>query len=531
MYDRITFLAALGAWVFILGCKAPAPRVHQGEGELVGAGPAREVIVAPRGEGVAWLADPVLASDKGHRTSNQVYLGTATFAARGAPVTMGGGVASVPGTFFFSPTGGQVGALTGWSFRKQRGALVVGDVAASKARKIGDDVSFFAFSGDGTLLGYVQDGSLYVGPADGKVPAEKIVEGISTFEFAPGGGALVTRSRSLLGGKLSLVELASGNRLSLLGESTGEYRWAPDGTRIAFTAKNDEGGYDLFMASVGKEPKKIGTGVPTFRFSSDGETLAFIGDVSYQKQFGDLFLLAPGAKEPAKIGETVTEFAFAPSSKKIAWLDKYNAQSRGGTMAWALVGPKPEVQTLEKNVPSFVWSEDGSHLAYVMRQLSPIFSIDLHVAKAEPESEPLKVGRGVFGYAFGKSDGKLYMRTNCTRNGRACDLRSLPVANLEEEPVTVARAIHTFEPANDDGSVFLITYARTDSDALDLAAVPSDGSRPPKMLDIRALPGTQLLRGEKPKVAYALIDPSRLGVYLAEIPSYDSFAVDAAAQQ
>jgi len=509
-------LACVGAFG-LAACKPSSRPAYQGEGRLVAAGPAREVLAAPGGGALAWLAEPTLASDRGHNTSNQVYLGIATFSAFGPPVTLGRGVATVPGSFFFSPSGAQVGALTQWSFQGQTGVLVVGDVNHSKARTVARDVSFFAFSRDGETLGYVAESALWIGPADGSAPAAKVANDVSTFEFAPDGSSLVARSRSLMGGKLSLVEPGSGRLPTDLGEGTAEYAWSPDGSRIAFTSRNAAGGYDLFVLKPGQRPEKIGSGVPTFRFSFDGKHLAYIGDVSFKKQFGDLFLLPGGSKTSVKLGETVIDFAFSPSSERIAWLDKYNAQNRGGTLTWAQVGPKPEPHDFGPDVPSFIWSPDSEHLAYAKRQLTPVFSIDLFLAEAGGENETQQVGQGVFGYAFDTDSERLFMRTRCTRNGRACDLRSIPVAKPDEASTLVARAIHTFEPATEDGDLLLITYARTDADALDIAVVPSDGSQEPRMLDQRVLAGTQIVRrGKESGVAYAVLDPNRLGVYLAE---------------
>lgn len=526
-HSRPLLVLAVAALGFASGCKPSRRPVYQGEGRLVAAGPAREVLAASAGGGVAWLADPELASDRGHNTSNQVYLGTATFTLTGAPITLGRNVATVPGSFFFSPSGAQVGALTQWSFRNQHGTLVIGDVVEGRARTIAQTVSFFAFSRDGRLLGYVADGSLWLGPADGSIPAEKVADDVSTFELSPDGRSILARSRSLQGGRLVYLEPDSKAPPVVLGGGTAEYRWSPDGERIAFTSRNDEGGYDLFVGKAGEKAEKVGSGVPMFRFSPDGNHLAFIGDVSFKKQFGDLFLLPQGSKASVKIGETVTDFAFDSSGKRIAWLNKYNAQNRGGTLTWATVSAKPEPHSFGSDVPSFIWSHDGGHLAFVKRQLTPIFSIDLFLAKAEGGSEAVQVGQGVFGYSFDDEDDRLFMRTQCTRNGRACELRTVSVDEPTSPPVTVARGIFTFEPATADGSTLLITYARTDMDAMDLAVVHSDGSAKPRILDQRVLAGTQLVKGEKPSVAYAVLDPQRLGVYSAEIHGGASAAATA----
>ncbi len=513
----MAFLAAL----ILAGCKSSRKVVYQGEGKVVAAGPAREVIVAPNGSAVGWLAAPDLARDKGFNASDHLYIGTATFSAMGAPVTLGRGVTTLPGAFFFSPSGAQVGAITEWSFKRQTGALVIGDVDRSSARQVGKQVSFFGFSPDGGLLGFVDENSLMVGPADGSAPPSKVAEEIATFEFAPDGESLIARRRALGGGQLVYVALSEGAEPRVIGERVADYRWAPDGSGIAFTSRNDRSTTDLFVTTPDGKARQVGQGVPTFRFSGDGKHLAFIGDISHTKQFGDLFLLAQGSEKAAKLGEGVTEMGFDPTGARIGWLNRYSAQSRGGTLTWAFTSGKHEPHEVGPNVPSFIWSHDGRHLAYVQRQLEEIFSIDLFLASADDEAggegAVTKVAQGVFGYSFSGDDRRLFMRTECTRNGRACTLRAVDVEKPADSATTIARAIHTYEPANEDESILLVTYARTDADALDLAVVPADGSQKPRMLDQRVLAGTRVLRDKDPKIAYAVLEPGRLGVYLADV--------------
>jgi len=509
-------LLALAA--VVAGCKSQAPAVYQGEGRLVAKGPAREVIASPGGEALAWLADPDLAKDKGHHAPDHMYLGTATFSAMGAPIVMGREVATIPGSFFFSPTGAQVGALTSWSFKKQVGTLVVGDVAMSRVRTVAEGVSFFAFSADGAKLGWVAEGVLWIDAADGSGDAIRIAEGIATFDFSPDGKTVAARRRALDGGQLVVAGVAGGAQ-QVLGDRVADYRWSPDGARLAYTARNETGSADLYLETPGSAPVRVGKDVPAFRFAPKGGHLAFIGDVSPKKQFGDLFVLSAGAGAAAKIGEEVTDFDFDPTGTRIAWLNKYSPQNRGGALTWANVAANPEKHALGPNVPSFVWSHDGAHIAFVQRQFAPIFSIDLFLASVAGDDAATKVAQGVFGYSFSGSDARLYFRTQCTRNGRACDLRSVAVKAPESEAITVARGIHTYEPATADESVLLVTYARTDADALDLAMVPADGSAAPHMLDQRVLAGTKIVSGKVKGVAYAVLDPARLGVYLAEVPT------------
>ncbi len=510
------------------GCKSNSrPAAYKGEGRLIAEGPAREVITAPGGGAVAWLADPQLARDKGVNASDQVYVGTARAApaSGGPPVTLGTGVATLPGTFFFAPKGDWVGAIASWSFPKQHGALVVADVAKGESRKVADQVSFFAFSPDGKHVGYVADRKLYVEPVGGG-EATGIVADASTFEFAPDGKSIAVRRRAIGGGgELLRVDLAKPAEAKSLADAVADYAFSPDGKRIAFSARNSEtGGTDLFLVEGDGKPAKIGVGVPLFRFSPDGKHLAFLGDVTVQKQFGDLYVLAAGAAKPAKIGTTVTDFSFDPTSRRIGWLDKYSPQSRGGNLTWADVSESPTAHEVSKSVPSFVWSNDGEMLAFAHRVTTPAFSIDLSLYRIGKDEKPVKVGQGVFGYSFSADDERVLFRTVCTRNARACDLHSIAVDQPTEPARKLASGIFTFEPDPNDASLLMITYARTDADALDVAAVPADGSASPRTLDRMVAHGTRFVGGDADSIAYAVIDQQRLGVYVADAPDFSKAA-------
>lgn len=508
----------------VAGCNPAKPPPYQGKGRVVAEGPAREVIAAPGGGAIAWLAEPAQAKERGIHAPDHIYVGRATFYAGGDPVVLGEGVATITGTFFFSPTGGHVGALTGWAFDKGEGTLVVGSTRDGKVRRVAPRVSFFAFSRDGKWLGYVSEGNLRVEPADGG-EAKEISKEVATFEFSPDGRKLLARKRSLAGGHLLLADLDANEAPRVLAARVNEYNWAADGERIAFSARSEEGSNDLFLVTGGGKPRQIGKGVPSFAFSSSGKHLAFLGDTSPRKQFGDLFLLGEGAAEPEKIGETVTEFSFSANEERIAWLDRYRAENRGGTLKWKAIGGE-EADELASNVPSFIWSPDGTALAYIQRVHQPVFSIDLFLAKVGgAEAQIFSIAKGVFGYSFTKDGERLFLRTECVRSGRVCELYSVEVDEPASTVKKIAGRIHTYELDPIDESVLMLTYARVDGEALDVGVAPADGSAGAIMLDRMVVPGTKLLGGSAPRIAYAVLERDRMGVYVADVPAFEKAVV------
>src|SRR5260370_33104338 len=84
------------------------------------------------------------------------------------------------------------------------------------------------------------------------------------------------------------------------------------------------------------------------------------------------------------------------------------------------------------------------------------------------EEKPFKVNSGVFGYGVSPHNRDLFLRTNCIRDGRACDLYQLDLDQLKEPPKKILEGIYTFK-ASDDGQRLLVTYARVDLDAFDVA--------------------------------------------------------------
>jgi len=125
------------------------------------------------------------------------------------------------------------------------------------------------------------------------------------------------------------------------------------------------------------------------------------------------------------------------------------------------------------------------------------------------------VARGVFGFDFAPGGAEVWYRTSCARNAEACDLWAAPLA----EPARtrkIADGVKSFEFNRRRAGRVLLGWARQDRVALDLA-VWDEGRL--TAVDKSAVPGTAVfLAPDSRRLAYAVNDPKRQGLYLAEIP-------------
>lgn len=521
MKVHLLLAVLLPALAVFSACKKPQASGPVGLGRSVAEGPARAVLPSPDGAHLAFVADPRPGKELGQGSvPENVWMGTGKVvsSAGGAPVILGSGVSTLPGAMMFDSSGSRLLALTDFQFKSQAGTLVIADLKSGEVQKLAPATTFFGFSPDGKRFGYVAQETLYLGPSDLSTPAVSLGSA-ATFEFSPDGGKVLFRRKLAKDGSLLLADMpapgATAVEPRVLAKAVADYDWSPTGDRVAFTSRvpGGGGGADLFVAPLAGEPKKLGQGVPSFAFSSDGAHLGFITGVDLNKQFGDLMLLAAGADAPAKLGERVNEWAFGPGGKHVAWIEKYEPTGRIGTLAYAAVAVKPVPKQLGDEVASFLWSRTGTFLAYLQRTLRPAFSVDLFVERVGGEA-PQKVASGVFGYDFGKNDETLLFRHNCVREGRACDLSMLRTHALGEAPKRLANGVFTFE-FNRNLDELMLTYARMDADALDVAVMPADGSRPPVTLDRFVAHGTAWTGTDR--IAYAVLGFKRQGVYVADL--------------
>jgi dipeptidyl aminopeptidase/acylaminoacyl peptidase len=175
--------------------------------------------------------------------------------------------------------------------------------------------------------------------------------------------------------------------------------WDPAGTRLLalteFQFKTQEGTLVVGETASG-EVRTLAPKVSFFGFSPDGKRLAYVS--------GDTLFVGPAdGSAPAESLGTASTFEFSPDGQRILFR---RALARDGSLLLAEVGApgaaKAEPRVISKGVADYDWSPAGDRVAYTAR--NPDGSVDLFVAAVDG-APPKNLGNGVPTFAF-SADGK-----------------------------------------------------------------------------------------------------------------------------
>lgn len=488
-----------------------------GLGKPLVNGLARHLAPSPDGTALAFLDECEHPKDK--RIPDDIFVCNLELvsAEGGSPHRVAKGVTSLDVGFQWSADGRALAVLGEWDHARNSGTLYLATREAAP-RKLADDVTFYAFDRASKRLGFVSGGHLQLAPVPvGEAKAVLGPSDVATFEFGPQAAEapLLARQSGTKGGDLWLV--SAGGEAKKLTEHSAEYGFSPDGTRIAWTVRQDpkSGTNDLVETPADKlAPVKLGEGVQGFAWAKDAGAIAFVAGISKDKTVGDLWVAKRGEKAE-KLAEKVGEYRWAAAAQRLGWIEQFNSQTRSGTVAVGGLGVKPV--KFGPHVSNFSLSPDAKRIAYLQRMTAGTFSVDLMLAQAEEGAKGALVARGGFGFDFSPDAQQLFYRTACVRNGEACDLFTVPAAGLPEgaQPRQIAQAIKSFEFL-DRADRLLVTWARKDMVALDVA-VWENGKL--TAVDNAVLPGSAvMLKPDLRRAAYLVIDRKRPGVYLAKLP-------------
>jgi hypothetical protein len=500
----------------LAGCSAGEAGRPAGLGERVAPGLARAAQASSDGAWLAWLEGCVEIRGRflPPGTSSCDLRVTAT--AGGTPAVVARAVTTLPLGFLFAPEGHTLAALADYDHDAGVGTLVV--VREGVAREAARGVSFHGFvpGGGGALLA-VAGGKLLSVAADGAARAIPGTDGVAAFDVAqaPWSGravAVLARRPAALGGGLLALSADLG-RARPVAERTSDFGLAPGGA-WAFTVITP-GGAELRLGR-GEAVTRLAGGASSFAFAPDGGALAWVSEAAPGRQ-GDLHVARLGEAD-AVLGREVGEHRWASQAPRLAWLERYDPRTRSGVLGAG--GPGQPPRTFGRNVTDFELSSDGSRLAFLRHTADGGFSVNLELAEvaAAADAAPRLVARGVFGFAFSPDGRWLYYRTRCTRQAEACDLERVEVApGAGTTPQELAKGVKSFEFDPREPGRLLVTWQRTDSTALDVAIW--QGGRL-TAVDQGVLAGSARFLGpDSRRLAYAVVQPKRAGLYLAAVPA------------
>jgi hypothetical protein len=499
--------------VGLAACQAGGPVELDGLGRRLAPGPVKAMVASADG---AWLATlDGCAEVKGRF----LPAGTATCDLKvlsttgGEPRLVARAVPTLPHGAIFAPEGSTLAALADYDFENGAGTLVV--VRDGAAREAARGVTFHGFvPGGGGSVAAVAQGRFVVVGADGGRLGEHAARSLGSFELRKtADGAVVGLGRTLSAqrGALFQLDLRQLDRPGgPIAEGTADFGVAPGGRVFAYSVTGKRG-TELFLGG-GKtqRPVRVADGARSFVFAPDGGALAWISDAAPGRQ-GDLFVASPGGA-PLRLGREVGEHRWASAAPRLAWLEQYDPRGRAGVLG--VGGPGAAARTFGKNVTEFDLSSDGARVAFLRHTVEGGYSVDLWAG--DVAGEPRKVARGVFGFSFSPDDRWLYYRTRCTRNGDACDLERVAAGGAEAKVEEIARGVKSFEFDPRDPGRLLLTWQRADLVALDFG-VWREGKL--VQVDRGALPGSiRFLGPDSKRVAFVVVQAKRAGAYVAALP-------------
>ncbi|XXF75548.1 gliding motility protein [Myxococcaceae bacterium GXIMD 01537] len=484
------------------------------KGELLAPGQVTDLRVSPGGQFITYLLDAKKPPVDGIPPKMVVGRLHVVPATGGASRELGRGVTNDVGGLLFTPDGKHLLFLTGFEPASRSGALYAWPLGTAEGEpsKLGDAVTYMVPSADGTQLAFVDSGLLRVGPLPAG-PFQDVAGEVSTAQFTPDGKSLVFKRKLSAASGLAVVALDKpGAKPVKVADEVGEYQLSPDGKRLAYQVRSDSspGAYDLFLTDVATpKGRSVAEGTTGFAFSPDSQWLARTEGSRYE-QPGDLVVGPASGEGGRKVGERVEKFAFSPDSRALGFLDSYDVAARAGLMGVVAL-PDGEPKKVGGRVPNFTWGSDGRFVAFLSRFPKPVHSVDLMLYTVGAEKAE-KVHPGVFGYGFSPKNEDVVFRTNCIREGRACDFKAMPLPRDEKgEAATWLQGIYTYK-LSDDGQRALFTAARMDSDAYDVG-VYDVRARVRKTLDERVQLPVYFAGKDESRVVYLVTDGPAPGVY------------------
>jgi len=503
-------LALIACALALAACTKATP------GKRLASGLARDLTVGPGGGLVAFLQGAAHPDDR--TLPEDLLAGDLWLAPTSGEIKaerVGGGVATLPGAWAFSPGGDWLALIAAWRFRAGEGELWLA-AAPGVPRKVADGVSSMGWAPSGSLLAFVTQGRLMVLDAAREPAAPSLaLDGVQTFAWSPDSKRLAGRAPSAAGGRVDLMQVPTG-RLRAVAKASSDFAFGTDGALFVLGLPGAKGGDRPLSVLEGFDaaPREIGRATS---FASWGKEVALLSTGKQPGEaFGSLSRISRSGGAAQPLGERVSEFRFDPRGD-LVFLARYDPRARAGTLMAASPGGPP--RTIAQKVQSYL--VQGSRVLYLEQAPQKgDFKIELWTAQLDSPAPPRKIDEGVYGYQLTPDGKQLFWKARCAGGPRSCSLFRAP-ADGSAPPQMIAPEVAGFELSEDASRILLQQPHRGAARAVDLAVIAADaGPRKdsPKPVAVEVDPTSRFTDPRGRRLVYAAMAAARAGVYVLDVP-------------
>lgn len=506
-----------------------APRLPViGERRLEGEG--QELRASPDGEVLTVLLDAQKPTTQG--VPPPMRLGTLWVVPSkgGAPKKVGSGVTNMAGGWLHTADSRFVVFTTQWDPAQQTGELFVQDAKKleTERERIAGRVTYFVPSDDGAQLAFIEGGVLHAGKLPSG-PFPQVAGEVSTAEFSADGRYLYFKRKFTSAGGLYQVDLKQARpEPKRLVDHVSEYTVLRSGKHVVVSARATpaDATFQLHLFDVDSlKDKKLSDDAHRYRVSRDGKYLAWRDNVPGPDK-GALWLVSVPDGKPRQLGANVADFDFSPDGTRFVYRDNYIELGLGGREGQMegkklveRVGdlnlielPDGKPKLLARQCPNFLFAPGGAALAYTARIDRPEVTRRLYLLPVGA-AEPFPLKDWLYEYQFVQTGEKLYFRSDCLREGRACDLNSVSAkATKDDKPKKEVEGTFGFR-FSADGKRALLAFAHLTDQTFDLAQRNLETGEQRTIDQYVEWPAILLADGS---VAYLVLEKSRPGVYVAK---------------
>ncbi len=499
-----------------------------GERRLEGEG--TELRTSPDGEVLTVLLEAVHPPIQGVPPPMRLGALWAVPSKGGTPRKLGNGVTNMAGGWLHTADSRWVIFNAAWDPTQQVGELYVQDAKKLDAERerISTRATYFVPSDDGTQLAYIESGVLHVG----KLPAgpfPQVAGEASTAEFSADGRYLYFKRKFSSAGGLYQVDLNEARpQPRRLVDHVTDYTVLRSGKHVVVSARATpaDRNFQLHVFDVDTlKSRKLSDDCHRYRVSRDGKFLAWRDNVPGPDKGALLMASLPDGK-PRELGANVSDFDFSPDGKRFVYRDNYIELALGGRdpsqsdkKLVERVGdltviemPDGKPKVLARQCPNFLFAPGGSALAYTARIDRPEVTRRLYLYPVGAE-EPFALKDWLYEYQFVATGDVLYFRSDCLREGRACDLNSISAtATKDVKARKEVEATYGFR-FSADGKRALLAFAHLTDLTFDLAQRNLETGEQRIIDQFVQWPGLLLPDGS---VAYLVHEKKRAGVYVAK---------------